>query len=166
MLTKFLITWIVAFFVLCLPLLLFVTTKDREAKIKMYNESYKTNSDGSTDEIKPLSEEYYKLDKKVNRITAIVMLATSVLNIIFLISLPYIIDTDFNFPFHYNTYVICLFIIIFLYILLNLLYPPKSPAGVPFLITGGGNQLIVSLIAIPFIPGFYIAKLFDPTLFK
>ena len=160
MLSYFLITWVVAFFVFCIPLF-FNTTKEKETIKKLYNESYKTNSEGFIETIKPLSEEYYKLSRKVDGIKYSVVLLTGFLNLIFLIMLPYIIDTDFNFPFYYSTYKICLFIIIFLYILLNLLYPPKSE-GHPFVIQGGGNKLIAFLISFPFLPGILLNNLISP----
>ena len=152
MLSYFLITWVVAFFVaffvLCLPLL-FIT--DKEKKLL---ESKDT----------PTTEEYNKLFFKVLYTKRNVTLWTGVLNIIFLITLPYIIDADFNFPFHYNTYMICLIIIIFLHVLLTLIYPKRSGYSHPFDYSGmgGGNNLILFLISFPFIPGIYLTNLVNP----
>jgi len=162
MLTYFLITWVVAFFALCIPLLFI--TKDSETIEKIYDETYKTNSQGFVETTKPLSEEYYKLRNKVSSITKIVVLLTGFLNLIFLISLPYIIDVDFNFPFHYNTYIICLIIIILLYIILNLLYPGKNRGSgyrhpLDFPEMKGGNKFIFFLMISSFMPGKALSEL-------
>jgi hypothetical protein len=87
---------------------------------------------------------------------------TGILNIIFLIILPYIIDTDFNFPFYYSTYVICLIIIVLLFVLLTLISSlrPTTSSGIPFDFSGG-PAFIILLIIFPFIPGAILTKLVD-----
>ena len=76
MLSYFLITWVVAFFVLCLPLL-FITTKDKE-------------------EEKRIGRGFFQIGPS-NPKGQFVATFTTLLNLIFLLILPYIIGSDYNF---------------------------------------------------------------------
>jgi len=77
MLSYFLITWVVAFFVLCLPLL-FITEKEKEEERKSSRGMY--------------GDVIFKNPK-----ASFVINSTWSLNLLFLIILPYIIGSDLNF---------------------------------------------------------------------
>ena len=99
MLTYFLITWVVAFFAFCLPLL-FITEKEKE-------------------EERNRSKGYGDIGPK-NPKARFVVNSTRILNWIFLFILPYIISIEFNFT---NFQLLCgyLITIIFTFIVLPVL---------------------------------------------
>jgi len=103
MLTYFLITWVVAFFVLCLPLL-FITAKEKEEMNKTESDSWEEFRKKKLSKKDWLSmndyEEHRNEYNKLTRKRKYTLFLTSMLNIIFLIMLHYVIAVDFNISFY------------------------------------------------------------------
>jgi hypothetical protein len=103
MLTYFLITWVVAFFVFCIPLL-FITAKEKEVMKKTESENWEEFRKKKLSKKDLLSmsdfEEFDKEYKRLTRKRKYTLFLTSMLNIIFLIMLHYVIAVDFNISFY------------------------------------------------------------------
>ena len=148
MLKYFFITWVVAFFVFCLPLL-FITTKEKEAMSKIEGKNSKEYRKKVLSEKDLLNdyEEYNKLSKKRSDI----LFRTGMLNTIFLIILPYVIAFDFNISFSF--YIISLvYLIIPLFFVVLFNFPgfffgsKTGDFGDFFLIPGVvGSMILVSI---------------------
>jgi hypothetical protein len=126
MLSYFLITWVVAFFALCLPLL-FITAKEKEEE--------RERSRGM------LGFLLFKNPK-----TNFVLGSTWLLNLLFLIILPYIIGSDLNFT---N------FQILIGYLIISI---------VGGILTGG--MLIPFYLFIPVFPGTFVVESVIGTRYK
>jgi hypothetical protein len=136
MLTKFLIIWILSFFVLCLPLL-FITEKEKEEERK-YKRSYLF-----------IMASPITMNKKVN----FVLNYTYILNLLCLIILPLIIGFSFNFTFLkifllYIIYLIIIMLIVTLFAFLNGINE-KTKSKIVF-----HDIIFYTIILILFGPGF------------
>jgi len=165
MLTYFLITWVVAFFALCLPLL-FITAKEKEAMRKTNDEIYKEFEKKIPDEYykafekhkneyNKILEEHYNEYKKLTKKREDILFRTGRLNMIFLFILPYVI----YFKVENSYYIIFLvyFIIIILSIGWAILLLTKAMGGV-----GPSNldKLINNLHTLIFVgPGKFVVNL-------
>ena len=124
MLSYFLITWVVAFFVLCLPLL-FMTDKEKEAmrktKEEISEEFQKKISLSNDEEYYKVLDEHYKEYEKLTKKREDVVFRTTILNTIFLIILPYVIFFEFK-----NSYYIIslVHLIFFIYLLSSIKLSP------------------------------------------
>jgi hypothetical protein len=148
MLSYFLITWVVAFFVLCLPLL-FITEKEKKAY--RYQNWNIPKDERNFERIFSLENEKSKIIEKKNSVVE----STGLLNVIFLLILPYIICATLDFSFFQIlfTYIIIIIGIIGLYILLKFgilfrYFHPKSFFDVYF-----------AVLSSPFLPAYYLTKL-------
>jgi preprotein translocase subunit SecG len=168
MLTYFLITWVVAFFALCLPLL-FITEKEKEAmrktKDEIWYEGQKKIPDEYNKEYEKYKEEYHKIISehyieysKLIKKREDILFRTSMLNFIFLFILPYVI----YFKVENSYYIISLlyFIIIILFIGMVLIALGGATMG------GGGGEpsyfdkLIYNLFTLIFYgPGKFVLNL-------
>ena len=142
MLTYFFIIWIVSFFALCSPLL-FITADDK----KIYKNRYDTPIDEMNFSLQNKKDNIVQtIDNKKNSVT----LSTGVLNIIFLLILPYIICATLDFSF---------FSIVFIYIIIIIII---SGLRIFFSQFRNLNQffLFIILMAIPFFPGMTLTEIF------
>ena len=180
MLSYFLITWVVAFFVLCLPIL-FITEKEKKTMNRTYsdifwefakkfdqevlfpsnnkifkdsNEYIKTFEKHSNEYNKALEEhmnEYKKLTKKREDI----LFRTSRLNMIFLFILPYIIFFEVKNSYYIISLVYLIFIIFFIIIIpLTFLAAAFGGAG------SSNSRFILNLLYLIFYgPGEFVVNL-------
>jgi hypothetical protein len=118
MLSYFLITWVVAFFAFCLPLL-FITAKEKEAMRKTYDESIdelikkysrQVVFDSNNTVFEEHKNEYNKLTKKREDI----LFRTAILNTIFLFILPYVIFFEIKNSYYIISLIYFIFIIFFM----------------------------------------------------
>ena len=165
MLTYFLITWVVAFFALCIPLL-FITAKEKEEMKKTKEENFqefqKKFSREYYEEFEKHKDEYYKAYgehlneyEKLTKKREDILFRTGWLNMIFLFILPYVI----YFKVKNSYYIISLvyFIILILFIGLAIIAFGAAMGGV-----GPSNSMksIYNLIDLIFVgPGELVVKL-------